>query len=196
MNMASTLHHYFIVYLREVQEPLFNPGDLTVQLLEAVTKNAQPKPCATYKKRTPVNACDIVKYLFNEVQGTDIDESMRFFDPSIVYHDFNFEQKIRGKNNVRKFIQEFSFPGIVFKLQKVDDGIISSCFTWELEINGVPGPKGVSLYELNPDSKLIRYVRDIPESAIKPPPLGAMARILRPGLGVFQPVVIGSREQG
>jgi hypothetical protein len=193
--MASTLRR-LLVFMREVPEPLFKPGDLTVQLLEAVTKNAQPKPSAPYKKRTPVSACDIVKYLFNEVQGTDIDESMRFFDPSIAYHDFNFEQIIRGKNNVRKFIEDFSFPGIVFKLQKVDDGINSSSFAWELEINGVPGPKGVSLYELNPDSKLIKYVRDIPESAIKPPPLGAMARILRPAFGVFQPVLIGSREEG
>mmetsp|Transcript_1230 Transcript_1230/g.1886 ORF Transcript_1230/g.1886 Transcript_1230/m.1886 type:complete len:372 (+) Transcript_1230:51-1166(+) len=183
-----------IVYVREIPESIYKPGDLTVKLLEAVTKNAKPTPFTPYQKKTPVAANEIVKYLFNEVQGSEIEESMRFFDESIVYRDFNFENVLRGKNEVRKFINDFSFPGIVFKLQKVDDGVLSSSFTWEVEINGAKGPKGISLYELNPDTNLINYVRDIPESAIKPPPLGALARVLRPGVGVFQAVAIGSRE--
>ena len=56
--------------------------------------------------------------------------------------------------------------------------------------------KGISFYELDPDTRKVTYVRDIPESAIKPPILGKLARQLRPGLGVFDPVPLGSREGG
>jgi len=55
--------------------------------------------------------------------------------------------------------------------------------------------KGISYYEVN-DSGLITYVRDVPESAIKPPILGKLARQFRPALGVFRPVTIGSRDGG
>jgi hypothetical protein len=56
--------------------------------------------------------------------------------------------------------------------------------------------KGISFYELDPTTRRIVYVRDVPESAIKPPILGKLARQLRPGLGVFQPVPLGSRPGG
>jgi len=56
--------------------------------------------------------------------------------------------------------------------------------------------KGISFYEIDPESRLITYVRDVPESAIKPPILGKLARQLRPGLGYFQGVKIGSRPGG
>jgi len=55
---------------------------------------------------------------------------------------------------------------------------------------------GMSFYELDPVSRKITYVRDVPESAIKPPILGKLARQLRPGLGVFWGVPIGSRPGG
>jgi len=38
------------------------------------------------------------------------------------------------------------------------------------------------------------YIKDVPESGLKPPPLGKLARQLRPTVGVFQPVSIGSRD--
>lgn len=56
--------------------------------------------------------------------------------------------------------------------------------------------KGISFYEVDPESGLVTYVRDVPESAIKPPPLGSLARKLRPALGVFRPVAVGCREGG
>lgn len=194
-----------ISYVREIPEPLFKPGNLTAQLLEAITKGAKPKPPVEFEKKTPTSASEIAKYLFQEVQGSDIDEGMRFFDESIIYRDFNFEEPLYGKDDVRKFIQDFSFPGITFRQQKIDDGIECTCFTWEvvLELPGPDGPeespdtiKGISLYKLNPETNLISYVRDVPESAIKPPILGKLARDLRPGLGVFQGVKLGSREGG
>mgnify|MGYP001977433586 CR=1 FL=1 len=46
------------------------------------------------------------------------------------------------------------------------------------------------------ETRLINYVRDVPESAVKPPILGKLARDLRPGLGVFAGVKLGSRPGG
>merc|ERR1712127_292247 len=130
-------------------------------------------------------------------QGTSIDESMRFFDDNIVYRDFNYDEVLKGTAEVRKFIEDFSFPGITFKLQKIDDGITSTCFTWEVVLEGAEDTiKGISLYEVNPETGKISYVRAVPESAIKPPILGKLARDFRPGLGVFQGVELGSRAGG
>jgi hypothetical protein len=186
-----------IQYVREIPEPLFKPGDLTLELLKVVTADAEPKVPKAYSQRTPTSACEIVDYLFNTVQGSSVEESMRLFDESIIYRDFNYENVLEGKAEVKTFIQDFSFPGIEFRAQRIDDGINSSCFTWEVALMDAPDTiKGISFYELNPDTKLISYVRDIPESAIKPAPLGKIARQLRPGVGVFQSVPIGSRLGG
>ena len=182
-----------IVYVREIPEPLFKPGDATLELLKAVTAGAEPK---VFDKplvvRQPKEANDVVKYLYNEVQGRDVMEAMKLFSSDIVYRDFNYEEVLRGKDEVQKFIEDFSFPGIDFKAQRFDDGVTSSCFTWEVVLMDAPDTiKGISFYELDPETKLIKYVRDVPESAIKPPILGKIARQLRPGVGyVFQIIVI------
>jgi hypothetical protein len=124
--------------------------------------------------------------------------------------------------------KDFSFPGITFATQRFDDGVKSTCFTWEVVLEGAPEGstiKGISFYEVN-ENGLITYVRgkktmtcsleklrssfhatqqtilslfflyikDVPESGLKPPPLGKLARQLRPTVGVFQPVSIGSRD--
>lgn len=76
-------------------------------------------------------------------------------------------------------------------------GIDSTCFTWEVVLEGSTDTiKGLSFYELDPKTRKIVYIRDVPESAIKPPLLGTLARNFRPGLGVFQGVPIGSRPGG
>lgn len=188
-----------IEYLREIPEPIYKPGDLTVQLLKAVTEGAEPKPPVEYETRDPTTASDMVKYLFNEVQGSSVDESMRCFDESIKYRDFNYEEILVGKDEVRQFIEDFNFPGIEFRTERIDDGIDSCCFTWKVLLDGVPEDqaiKGISFYELEPETRKVRYVRDVPESAIKPPILGSLARKWRPGLGVFSGVKLGSREGG
>lgn len=188
-----------IQYVREIPEPLYKPGDAIVDLLKAVTKDATPTPPPNYTPKTPITANEIAKYLFNEVQGADVSEAMRFFDESIVYRDFNYEELLRGKGGVEEFIEKFSFPGIQFATQRFDDGIASSCFTWEVLLEGAPenaAIKGISLYEIDTSSGLITYVRDIPEPAIKPAPLGKLARQFRPALGVFSPAAKGSREGG
>jgi len=46
------------------------------------------------------------------------------------------------------------------------------------------------------DDCFCNSVRDVPESAIKPAPLGKIARDFRPGLGVFKGVPVGSRPGG
>ena len=186
-----------IQYVREIPEPIFKPGDLTVELLKAVTADAVPKPKPEYQKQTPTTANEVAKYLFLNVQGSDLAESMRFFDDSIFYRDFNYEEPLIGKAEVKNFIETFSFPGIEFRPERFDDGIDSSCFTWDVCLDGQPETiKGLSFYELDPETRKIKYVRDVPESAIKPPILGKLARDFRPGLGVFKGVPIGSRPGG
>jgi len=186
-----------IQYVREIPEPIFKPGDLTLELLKAVTAGAEKQVLPDYTPRSPKDANDIVKYLFNEVQGRDIEIAMDFFSEDIVYRDFNYEEALKGKDEVRKFIEDFSFPGIEFRAQRFDDGVLSTCFTWEVVLMDAPDTvKGISFYELDPVDRRITYVRDVPESAIKPPILGKIARQLRPGLGVFQGVRIGSRPGG
>ncbi len=174
-----------IVYVREIPEPIYKPGDATLELLKAVTAGAEPKVFDDdFVPRVPTSANDMVKYLFNEVQGREVSESMKMFSEQIIYRDFNYENVLQGKKEVQTFIEDFSFPGIEFRAQKFDDGITSSCFTWEVVLMDAPESiKGISFYELDPDTKLITYVRDVPESAIKPPILGSLARKLRPGLG-------------
>ena len=186
-----------IQYVREIPEPIFKPGDLTLELLKAITEGSVPKPPKEYEPQTPTTASEIVDYLFNTVQGSSVDESMRMFDDSILYRDFNYEDILEGKEEVRKFIEDFNFPGIEFRTQRIDDGVESCCFTWEVAIADAPDTiKGISFYELNPETRKVSYVRDIPESAIKPPILGMIARDLRPGIGAFQGVPIGSRPDG
>ncbi len=147
-----------IQYVREIPEPLYKPGDLTVELLKAVTKGASAKPPAVFQKRTPKTANEIAKYLFLEVQGGDVDESMRLFDESIIYRDFNYDVPLNGKAEVRKFIEDFSFPGIVFRPERFDDGIDSTCFTWDVCLEGQEQTvKGISFYELDPSTRLVRY---------------------------------------
>jgi len=186
-----------IQYVREIPEPIYKPGDLTLELLKAVTKDAEPKEPMPFTTRVPKNANDAVKYLFNEVQGQDSDVAMDLFSDNIVYRDFNYEEVLRGKVEVKKFIDDFSFPGIEFRTQRFDDGVLSTCFTWEVVLMDNPDTvKGISFYEVDPESNLVTYVRDVPESAIKPPPLGGLARKFRPDLGVFQSVKLGSRPDG
>eukprot|EP00978_Attheya_sp_CCMP212_P041342 scaffold235821_cov46-Attheya_sp.AAC.2 len=145
-----------IQYVREIPEPIYKPGDLTLELLRTVTAGAEPRPPVEYEPRTPTIASDVAKYLYNEVQGSSVDEAMRFFDSSIVYRDFNYEEVLNGKEEVKKFIEDFSFPGITFRPQRFDDGIDSTCFTWEVVLDDAPDTiKGMSFYELDPKSRLI-----------------------------------------
>ncbi|KAL7564521.1 hypothetical protein ACA910_017679 [Epithemia clementina (nom. ined.)] len=191
-----------IQYLQEIPEPIYKPGDLTKELLSALTKGLEPKTPKPYQKRRPTKACEVAKYLFGELQEGEFteatDELMTFFDDSVIYRDFNFPDVLRGPAQVRQFVEDFKFPGCEFKPVRFDDGETSTCFTWEFTIGDAPDAiKGISFYELDPhkDNKIV-YVRDVPESAIKPPLLGTWARELRPGLGVFQPVPLGSRPGG
>eukprot|EP00434_Breviolum_minutum_P028365 symbB.v1.2.025096.t1/scaffold2416.1/size79758/2 len=47
-----------------------------------------------------------------------------------------------------------------------------------------PDPRNISFYELDDAGKIV-YVRDIPESVTKPPPLQALAAMLQPQLRIF-----------
>jgi hypothetical protein len=121
-----------INYVQEIPEPIFKPGNLTIELLKAVTAGSdKPSPVA-FQRRTPTVANELAKYLFIDLQNAKdgIEELMRFFDDGVIYRDFNFENVLCGPEQVRKFVQDFSFPGITFKPLRFDDGIDSTCFTW------------------------------------------------------------------
>lgn len=182
-----------IVYLREICEPLFKPGDQTVQLLKAMSGNN----AATFDKtplqlRTPKGAGDVCRYLWEEIQGkASTDEIVTLFAEDVVYEDFNYEEPMRGKAEVRDFLRTFmDIKAIKFVPERYTDGELSCCFTWHIEIAGLPddAPKvrGISFYELDSAGK-ISYVRDVPESVLKPPPLQAAATFVRPQLRTFQP---------
>ena len=190
-----------IEYVQEIPEPIFKPGDWTKQLLQAVTAGAVPRPTQPFLPRTPTTASDMARYLYVDLQNADPVEGraelLRFLDDQIIYRDFNYEHVLRGPAQVEQFVQDFTFPGIQFRPRRFDDGVDSTCFTWEVVLDGAPDTiQGMSFYELDPVSRKIVYVRDVPESAVKPPILGKLARQLRPGLGVFRGVPLGSRPGG
>lgn len=190
-----------IDYVREVTEPLFKPGSSTATFLRAVaesglkkekeqrTKMGLPEPPTSkpeFNRRELRTAADTVSYLWKEVQGSDKEEALRLFSENIVYEDFNFPQAFLGKEQVGGFIEEFDIPGIRFIPERISEGSgRGCCFTWRVEIAGTDGSiKGVSYYELD-DAGRVSYIRDIPEPAIKPPPLQTLAALLEPGLRKF-----------
>ena len=144
-----------IQFVREIPEPLFKPGDATKDLLQAVTAGIEPTPKPDFESQTPTTASGIARYLYEEVQGGSIDEAMRFFSPDVEYRDFNYEEMLNGKEEVRKFVEDFSFPGITFRPQRFDDGVLSTCFCWEVVIADAPETiKGMSLYSIDPGKYL------------------------------------------
>jgi hypothetical protein len=190
-----------IQYIAEIPEPIFKPGNLTVDLLKFVTKGEEWGDFKPFESKTPTLANELVKYLFLDLQYAEPEssreDSKRFWSDNIIYRDFNFEDVLRGPAEVQLFLKDFSFPGIEFRPLRFDDGVDSTCFTWEVVLADAPDTiKGISFYELDKETRQVVYVRDVPESAIKPPVLGKLARQLRPGLGVFQSVPLGSRPGG
>lgn len=205
-----------VVYVREIAEPLFKPGGGTARLLRAVAKPpaAPPAPLGD-ARRQPTSASDLVAYLWLEVQGAaDFRaEAARYFDKDIVYQDLNFDLPFVGLEHVASFLEEFDIPGLTFVPDRISDGEESCCFTWEVDlgVEGAARVKGVSFYECESTPGTIEqrgddgvvsqvkgkevrvtYVRDIPESTLKPPPLQALAAAIKPDLRTFKPLL---REQ-
>jgi hypothetical protein len=109
--------------------------------------------------------------------------------------DFNFPEVFDGIDQVSDFLDEFDIPGITFVPERFSDGTEAVCFIWYIEIAGVDAApiRGVSFYRtrLEADgSRRVSYVRDIPEPALKPPPLLALATLLRPGIRRFTPLPV------
>ncbi|CAK9060377.1 unnamed protein product, partial [Durusdinium trenchii] len=181
-----------VSFLREICEPLYKPGDATVELLKAIGGDNVATFDVQAERRKPVGASDICRYLWSELQGNAPPaESVTFFADQVLYEDFNYELPLRRKEEVRDFLEKFAeIKALKFVAERFSDGSKACCFTWNVEIAGAPTDapriRGISFYELNDAGKII-YVRDIPESAAKPPPLQALAAMLRPRLRVFFP---------
>jgi len=178
-------------FLCEVAEPLFKPGDVTITLLKEVG-GGKVMPTYPYTKRVPAGASEVTKYLWEEVNqgGSDVDEVVKFFATDVFYEDFNYEEPMRGISEVRAFLDKFvEIKALRLVPDRFSDGKRACCFTWHVEIAGVPEDAqrigGISFYRLN-DAGKIDFVRDIPESALKPPPLQALAAAVRPDVRVFQ----------
>ena len=184
-----------ITNVREICEPIFKPGGQIAQLLRSVTekamKDAPLKSPPVFKQRDDFSsASEMVKYLWQEVQGSDKEEALKLFSDDIIYQDFNFKSSFNGKAEVADFLDEFDIPGIEFVPEMIDDGKDSCAFTWKISIAGVDGTvRGISFYDTKLDEKTgkrrISYIRDIPEPAIKPPPLQSIASVVNPGLKTF-----------
>lgn len=174
-----------IAFVQEVAEPLFKPGGATAALLRAIAKpDGTEAPPPAYTRRTPTLASELADYLWNEVRGSDLDESVRLFAEDIVYEDFNFETPFVGRAQAEAFLREFDIPGISFVPERISQGADAVAFTWRVAIAGVEGRqiRGISFYALDAQSRKLAFVRDVPEPAIRPAPLGAIAAALRPGL--------------
>lgn len=179
-----------VCYVREVAEPLFKAGVLTEQLLQALTKDQKPpQKTASQQKpeETPRTAGGIVRYLYGTVQQSGGD-AVRFFADDVVYEDMNYEQPFVGKPAVAAFLGRFqAIQGVTFALERVSDGERAVGFTYHIDVAGQPrGIRGATFYEVDAAGKVC-YVRDIPESPAKPPPLQFAARLLRPGLRRLAP---------
>jgi len=177
-----------VCYLREICEPLFKPGDLTVELLKAIGGDN----VATFdqaERREPKGASDICRYLWKELQGNaPPKECLTFFADKVLYEDFNYELPLRGKEEVGDFLEKFAkIKALKFVAERFSDGSRACCFTWNVEIVGAPEDapriKGISFYELN-DAGKITYVRDIPESSN---PFQGLVAMAQPKLRVLLP---------
>lgn len=182
-----------IVYVRECAEPLFKPGSATSGLLKAIVSDAVKKdptlairPSAPPKRKIS-DASDLVTFLWREVNGSDKELVLSCFDEDIVYEDFNFSQPFSGKDEVKKFIDEFDIPGVKFIPERIGDGKTACAFTWRVELAGVIGNavRGVSFYATDSTGEKVTYICDCPEPAIKPAPLQELASLVRPGLRKF-----------
>ncbi|KAG8463053.1 hypothetical protein KFE25_001826 [Diacronema lutheri] len=175
-----------ISLVQEVAEPIVKAGGATALLLKAVAKPHADGASArsSFRTRTPTRASELVDYLWNKVRGSNLNESLRFFADNIVYEDFNFAAAFVGKAQVEAFLREFDIPGISFVPERISQGDRTVAFTWRVAIAGVDGRqiRGISLYELDSKTRKLAFVRDVPEPAIRPAPLGALAAALRPGL--------------
>ena len=186
--VCSLQHLYFFTLNNRIIVCIVKIG-LLKSIAEKGMKGKPLPPPAVYKRQDPRTVPETVKYLWYQVQGGDKEEFLRLVDDNIFYEDFNYQTPFIGKQAVSAFVDEFNFPGITFVPGRISDGKDSCCFTFEVKIAGVEATtKGVSFYARNPQNGKLAYIRDIPEPAIKPPPLQSLASFLNPGLRRFQPV--------
>ena len=114
-------------------------------------------------------------------------QALSFFSDEVVYEDFNYREPFVGLQAVSAYISLLdAFPQFTFLPERISDGDTGVCITWRCEVNGEPGPSGISYNQVDKSGKIC-FARDIPAPSIKPPPLAAVAARLSPQLRTFQP---------
>eukprot|EP00931_Biecheleriopsis_adriatica_P091272 TRINITY_DN65164_c0_g1_i1.p1 TRINITY_DN65164_c0_g1~~TRINITY_DN65164_c0_g1_i1.p1 ORF type:complete len:392 (-),score=84.28 TRINITY_DN65164_c0_g1_i1:56-1231(-) len=173
-----------ITFLSTLPEPLLKTGEATTAFLRVATAAMggppEPLPASRPRIKSPkkpgqVPANEVVRYLYEEVQNADVEGgAVAFFAPNVVYEDTVYTKPRQGKAEVEKFFNAGSIPGFAFIVDEISDGRRACGFRWHAEIAGQLGPRGLSFYQLGSDG-LVTYVRDVPESTMKPPPLLQLA---------------------
>jgi len=180
-----------ITFVQEGAEPLFKLDKLLEWLLQAANANkkeSEPKAAPTYERATPTTAEGIVKYLWEVAYpgGATPKEALAFFSDDIRYEDFNYNEPFVGLPAVSEYIGLLDvFPNFVFIPERISQGDTGVCLTWRCEVNGEPGPSGISYNEVDASGKIC-FARDIPAPSIKPPPVTSLAAALRPKLRTFR----------
>ena len=176
-----------IVFVREMAEPLFKPGEAMIKFLQTVAKKDEAPPAKPeYVRRVPVGCADLCKYIWKESNG-DMEEALNYMSESIIYEDFNYPKPFLGKGEVKPFLDEFTLDlGILFFAERMSEGADACCFTWRVEFAGLDTPtNGISFYATDADGK-IDYIRDIPQP-VGFKPLLDLATFANPQLRRFQP---------
>jgi len=180
-----------LAYVQEGSEPLFKLDTILEAFLTAANANRQDeaKPPRSYERQTPTTASGIARYLWEVAYpgGATPSEALSFFSDEVVYEDFNYREPFVGLQAVSAYISLLdAFPQFTFLPERISDGDTGVCITWRCEVNGEPGPSGISYNQVDKSGKIC-FARDIPAPSIKPPPLAAVAARLSPQLRTFQP---------
>ena len=80
---------------------------------------------------------------------------LAFFSDDIRYEDFNYREPFVGLEAVSEYIKLLDvFPNFVFIPERISQGETGVCLTWRCEVNGEPGPSGISYNQVDKSGKI------------------------------------------
>lgn len=119
-------------------------------------------------------ASQLIESIYEAINRRDLNAAMEWIDDQCIYEDLNFSQPFKGKEAVRKLLEE-SCQGIPDELQFIIDDLttgdgLAVGILWHVELDGIPFPngRGVSFYRFSEVTSKLVLARDLVESPIKP----------------------------